>query len=281
MATEIEADILNEAGGNYQAINKLFPKGVQEDLDRLYSFVLLASRYVSARPQKSAEFLLLCRMWDLAKVDSKFSTKRLPADTVDERAIKNIMHIVQTYKIDQELVEAFLTAMQEDLDKKAYKALDESLVYVYGSTEVVVLMMCRILGMPDEAVPYARLQARAIKWISFLRDITQNNEAGRQYFPGDDLALYHLANLNQETALGSRELFADFVRIQLGHYRDWQVEANEGYKYIPDDIQQPIRTIAELYAWTARQIEKDPLKVYEKRIMPDKEQFQAAKKAAM
>lgn len=278
MATDIEASVIGAVGGNFERIIKLFPKHFQDDILRLYSFVLVAEGYVNGQPQKSAEFLALCRTWDLAKVDPKFDVKRLPGDSPDQRVIKNIIYLVRTYKLDPEWVEAFLMSMQADVDNKAYKTLDESLVYVYGSTEVVCLMMSKILGLPDEALPYTRLQGRAIKWISFLRDISANSARGHQYFPSADLSLYHLANLNQETALGSRELFGEFVRMQLGHYRDWQIEANEGYKYIPDDLQQPIRAVSELYAWTARQIEKDPLKVYEKQLKPSEEQLKTALK---
>jgi len=278
MATDIEADIIARAGGNYQDIIKLFPKHAQEDILRLYSFVLVTNGYANGQPQKTAEFLALCRAWDLAKIDSKFDTKRSPGDTVDQRVVKNMMHIVRTYKIDQTWVEAFLTSMQADVDAKPFKTLDESLVYVYGSTEVICLILSKLLGLPDEALPYARLQGRAIKWVGFLRDINEHNTRGQQYFPTDDLALYHLANLNQETALGSRELFGEFVRMQLGHYRDWQVQASEGYKYISKELLSPIMGAAELYAWTARQIEKDPLKVYDKKIKPTAEQLKTALK---
>jgi len=275
-SADIETTIAQEAGGNYEAIIKLFPKHLQEDVMRLYSFVLTANAYVNGQPQRSAEFLALCRGWDLAKIDPKFDTKRSASDTPDERVIKNIIYITHTYKLDPAWVEAFLAAMQEDADHKAYKSLDETLVYVYGAAEVVCLMLSKVLGFPDEALPYARLQGRATKWISFLRDIDSNNARGRQYFPSSDLVLYHLANLNQETALGSRELFGEFTRMQLGHYNDWQLQANEGYKYIPNDLQKAVRTVAELYAWTARQIEKNPLKIYDKKIVPNKQQLATA-----
>jgi len=266
----LEQTIFERGSTTYYFSSKLFPKQVREDVFRLYSFVRIADDYVDAAPQKTAEFTALCRAWDLAKIDNKFDTKRLSTDSLDERVIKNMIYLVREYEIDPALVEAFLASMLADIDKKTFKTLDESLGYVYGSAEVIGLMMSKVLGLPEEALPYARLQGRAMQWINFLRDIEEDNALGRHYFPADDLALYHLPNLNHETALGNHQLFIDFVRMQLAHYQDWQAQAAEGYKYIPKRILVPIKTAAELYAWTARQIQQNPLKVYDQKIKPTK-----------
>jgi 15-cis-phytoene synthase len=272
----LEQTIFERGSTTYYFSSKLFPRAAREDIFRLYSFVRVADDYVDAIPQKAAEFTALCRAWDAAKMDQKFDTKRLPTDTVDERVIKNIVHLVRQYKLDQSLVEAFLASMQADVDKKTYKTLDESLGYVYGSAEVIGLMISTILGLPEEALPYARLQGRAMQWINFLRDINEDTALGRQYFPTDDLALYHLEDLKHETALGNHQLFIDFVRMQLAHYNDWQAQAAEGYRYIPERLLVPIKTAAELYTWTALQIQKDPFKIYDHKIKPSKQQLVGA-----
>lgn len=99
--------------------------------------------------------------------------------------------IVNKYKIDRELIEAFLHSMEMDLDFKTY---DDSKYheYIYGSAEVVGLMCLKVFCEGDEEM-YQRLKVPACKLgsafqkVNFLRDIKSDyEERGRVYFPGVD-----------------------------------------------------------------------------------------------
>ncbi|MBB6326417.1 phytoene/squalene synthetase [Algoriphagus iocasae] len=99
--------------------------------------------------------------------------------------------VVNKYKIDHDLIEAFLHSMEMDLDFKTY---DDSKYqeYIYGSAEVVGLMCLKVFceGNQEE---YDRLKDSACKLgaafqkVNFLRDIKSDyEERGRVYFPGVD-----------------------------------------------------------------------------------------------
>ena len=99
--------------------------------------------------------------------------------------------VVNKYKIDHDLIEAFLHSMEMDLDFKTY---DDSKYqeYIYGSAEVVGLMCLKVFceGNQEE---YDRLKESACKLgaafqkVNFLRDIKSDyEERGRVYFPGVD-----------------------------------------------------------------------------------------------
>lgn len=99
--------------------------------------------------------------------------------------------MVNRYKIDLDLIEAFLHSMAMDLDFKTYNdnRYDE---YIYGSAEVVGLMCLRVFCEGDSAL-YDSLKAPACKLgaafqkVNFLRDIKSDfEERGRVYFPGVD-----------------------------------------------------------------------------------------------
>lgn len=99
--------------------------------------------------------------------------------------------VVNKYKIEKELIEAFLHSMEMDLDFTTY---DDSKYheYIYGSAEVVGLMCLRVFCEGDEA-EYERLKGPACKLgaafqkVNFLRDIKSDyEERGRVYFPGVD-----------------------------------------------------------------------------------------------
>lgn len=131
--------------------------------------------------------------------DKKTLLARFKEDTYDaitkKISLNPVLHafqlIVNAYKIDHGLIEAFLKSMEMDLDFKAY---DDSKYqeYIYGSAEVVGLMCLRVFCEGDQA-QYEKLKAPACKLgaafqkVNFLRDIKSDyEERGRVYFPGVD-----------------------------------------------------------------------------------------------
>ena len=73
----------------------------------------------------------------------------------EEKAIRNKIHLnpilnsfqhtFHKYKIDKDLVDAFMKSMRMDLTKKKYNTLEEYKEYIYGSADVVGLMCLRFL----------------------------------------------------------------------------------------------------------------------------------------
>lgn len=103
--------------------------------------------------------------------------------------------IVNQYKIDLDLIEAFLHSMEMDLDFKIYND-SKYHEYIYGSAEVVGLMCLKVFCEGDES-EYLRLRASACKLgaafqkVNFLRDIKSDyEERGRVYFPGVDFLTF-------------------------------------------------------------------------------------------
>ena len=128
---------------------------------------------------------------------------RFKKDTYDAIEIKlslnPVLHafqlIVNQYKIDLDLIEAFLHSMEMDLD---YKLYDDSKYqeYIYGSAEVVGLMCLKIFVEGDQDM-YDRLREPACKLgaafqkVNFLRDIKSDfEERGRVYFPRVDFETF-------------------------------------------------------------------------------------------
>ncbi|MGV3706100.1 MAG: phytoene/squalene synthase family protein [Arcticibacter sp.] len=110
--------------------------------------------------------------------------------------LQSFQLVVNQYKIDMELIEAFLHSMEMDLDKVSYT---DSLFkeYIYGSAEVIGLMCLRIFcygheGLYEKLLPAARSLGSAFQKINFLRDIQADyEERGRVYFPGVDFLRFH------------------------------------------------------------------------------------------
>ncbi len=107
--------------------------------------------------------------------------------------LQSFQLIVNEYKIEHTLIEAFLKSMEMDLynqdyDKEGYSE------YIYGSAEVVGLMCLRVFCEGD-CTEFDRLRGAASKLgsafqkVNFLRDMKSDFvDRGRTYFPGVDFS---------------------------------------------------------------------------------------------
>ena len=297
MAEKIEKKIFKNGSTTYYWSTAFFPKAYRDDVFALYSFVRTADDYVDVQPVQKEKLLALEKNYLKAIQDPTYEVITHGWDDIDTRVIKNIVRLCHKYKFEESWVRAFFASMKQDIDSQEYKTLEDSLGYVYGSAEVIGLMMARIIGSdnpknvrrvlnigkeqaqndPDMikkqtllVQDFARMQGRAMQWINFIRDIEEDNRLGRLYFPTDDLKKYGLKDLSLETANTQKTDFERFMRLQIKRYRSWQEEADKGIDYIPVRLRSGIKTAVEMYNWTAKQIEANPLIVYDKKIKPSK-----------
>ena len=90
-----------------------------------------------------------------------------------------MVELMNKYQFEPQWIEAFLDAMEADLHKKTYHTIDELLAYIYGSAEVVGLMMAQIMNLPESSWEAAKAQRKAMQLINFIRDIAEDNQLGR------------------------------------------------------------------------------------------------------
>ncbi len=270
-----EKEIFQKGSTTYYFSSRLFPKKIRENVFKLYSFVRTADDYVDNIPPHPKKLLALEKSYNAAIVDHTFDATAHQWDEIDVRVVKHIVRLQQLYKFDETWVKGFFASMKMDIEPKAYKTLDDSLVYVHGSAEVIGLMMAKIMKLPEEALEAAKLQGRAMQWINFIRDIDEDNKLGRNYFPLEDLKKFDLKNLTEEEARAKPDNYKKFVQKQLDLYKKWQKEADKGMHYIPERLQVAVKTAVDMYNWTAREIEKDPFVVFEKKVKPRKRRVAA------
>jgi phytoene/squalene synthetase len=110
--------------------------------------------------------------------------------------LHSFQKIVNEYKIEHELIDAFLHSMEMDLYKSDY-TWQKYTEYIYGSAEVVGLMCLRIFCEGDEnkyqdLKPGAKSLGAAFQKVNFLRDMKSDfDERGRVYFPGVNFTFFN------------------------------------------------------------------------------------------
>jgi len=235
-----------------------FPKKVREDVFRLYGFVRVADDYVDAVPQDKEGFYTFVKAYREA-LDSGVETGNIIIDS--------FVALSKEKNFPPSWTEAFLHSMEMDLHKSRYESLEETLEYIYGSAEVIGLYMSRLMGLKEEAFPYAEALGRAMQYINFIRDIDEDNGLGRQYIPLGDSSL---RSLTEGEAKANKGEFVRFIRKNIDQYLMWQKEAEKGFSYIPYRYCVPIKTASDMYNWTANEIYKDPMIIFERKVKPKK-----------
>ena len=143
--------------------------------------------------------------------------------------------VTNHYKIDHDLIEAFLYSMKLDLHEQVY---DEKMLrtYIYGSAEVVGLMCLKVFYANDpetyERLKYpARKLGEAFQKVNFLRDASDDFEGkGRIYFKNIDFNNFDIETKRKIES----EIALDFKEVQIG-IRSLKKEVRFGvflaYKY--------------------------------------------------
>ncbi len=260
MVTRTHLEIFRRGSTTYFTSTLFFPKAVRDDVFVLYSFVRIADDFVDAVPQQAEVFYAFCDAYRNA----------LSGEPAGDVVIDRFVDLVHRIGIDPGWVEAFLFSMESDLSRSSYATMADLDVYLYGSSEVIGLMMARVMDLPPESYPAARALGKAMQFINFIRDIDEDLGLGRVYFPEEDLAAFGLHTLDPGEARARPQAFARFIAHEIDRYLAWQREAEAGFAYIPPRLRIAVQTASDMYRWTAEEIRRDPLKVYERKVKPSR-----------
>ena len=250
--------IFRQGSTTYFYSTLFFPPGIREKVFILYSFVRVADDYVDAIPQQGEAFHAFREAYRRARDGT-------PSGDV---VIDSFVGLMEECRFDSAWVEAFLSSMEADLTHTPYRSIEDLETYLYGSSEVIGLMMARILELSEGSWEAARALGKAMQLINFIRDIEEDCRMGRTYLPVTEYEAYGLAGITEADARRDPEAFSLFLRDQIDRYEIWRDAGEAGYRYIPFRFLIPIRTASDMYSWTARVIARDPMVVFREKVKP-------------
>lgn len=253
-------NIFNKGSTTYFYSSLFFPKNIREEVFILYSFVRLADDFVDTIPQKRIDFIKFKKSFEKAAIGKK----------TDNEIINNFIKLFYKKQFKKKWIDAFFTSMEMDLSNKTYKNLQDIEKYIFGSAEIVGLMMAKIMNLPKQSYTAARKLAKAMQFINFIRDIDEDIQLQRTYIPLSHLNEFGLKNLTYNEIINKLDMFKKLITKEIKIYYKWQNEAEKGYKYIPKKYLIPIKTAADMYKYTADILLKNPLIVYKKKVKPSK-----------
>jgi 15-cis-phytoene synthase len=251
-------EVFRQGSRTYFVSSLFFPVRVREDVVRLYAFVRSADDFVDRLPQDGA---------GLESFEARYR-QALAGRPAGDLVVDCYVDLAVRRGFDPAWTDAFFQAMRADLEVTAYRTLTDVERYMHGSAEVIGLMMARILDLDEAAYHSARLLGKAMQYVNFLRDIAEDQRLGRTYIPAESLHRHGLTSLAPDEVWAHPDRFAALVRAELARYRDWQRQAALGYVHLPPRVRVPVQTAADMYWWTAEQIEREPIRVFRRKVKP-------------
>jgi phytoene synthase len=253
-----------------------FPEATWSDVVTLYRFVRIADDFVDAVPQEKQGFRAFRAAYEasyeagMSDFNTSRSGRRASKKPLKNRAhmetIEEFLRLERDKSFDHNWVIAFLDAMESDLNHTPCRNMGDTKKYMYGSAEVVGLMMANIMDLPRSALPYARTLGRAFQYINFIRDVNEDISLQRSYLPRSTWG--SLTSLEESAARSSPTEFGQFMREQISQYRQWRDAALPGVRLIPWRERVAVVTAMRMFDWTATQIERDPFLVYRTKVRP-------------
>ncbi|OCB77898.1 phytoene/squalene synthase family protein [Flavobacterium crassostreae] len=221
------------------AVYMLSPS-IREAIYAIYGFVRFADEIVDSFQGYNPEQLIQ----DFEKEYYKAFQSGISLNPI----LNAFQHTVKEYAISDQLIQAFLQSMKQDLTKTEYASKEEYNAYIYGSADVVGLM-CLQVFVKGNTTKYEQLKAQAMRLgsafqkVNFLRDLKDDNLVlNRNYFPGVDLNSFNEKAKAQIIA----EIEDDFK------------EAYEGIKKLPIEAKFGVYTAYVYYKKLLKKLANTP-----------------------
>ena len=166
---------------SFSLATRLLSENIRKDIYNIYGFVRFADEIVDSFHDYNKSELFNDFSIDLEKaIRNKIHLNPI---------LNSFQHTFHKYKIDKDLVDAFMKSMRMDLTKKKYNTVKEYKEYIYGSADVVGLMCLKVFVQGNDKL-YTKLKKNAMKLgsafqkVNFLRDLKADKEdLNRTYFP--------------------------------------------------------------------------------------------------
>ena len=251
-------------GTSYYLANLLFPRTIQKAIIELYAYVRVPDDIVDdiilPYDQKKQQCLDLYQ---------QYQTQTYTDPQRQEICEANIV-LQQTYKIPTTLYDDFWTAMLQDVDVHHYQTYQQLQWYMYGSAEVVWLILCYIIGYDQskktETITAAKKLGEAMQYSNFLRDIHEDyRDLWRIYMPQDRLKKAGLTHDHITQYIYGKpidDVWKNFMKQEISHTRILYQQANQGIKYLNPQGRSAVLLASKMYEGILDRIIKNDYDVF-------------------
>jgi phytoene synthase len=222
-----------------------FPKEIKKKVFLLYAFLRTTDDLVDQKKPNFKKFYQYKKDFN----DAYFGKK------VNNQLISDFVKLVK--EIDaKNLIDDYFKSQEIDLKNKNYKTYQDLEKFLYGVSEVVGLLMAKILKLPKNSYPLAKKLGKAMQIINIIRDIGEDYQMGKVYIPQEDFKKFKVNIDNFFKAKNLSQNEKDLIDFELQRAFNLYKEAEFGYKYFDKKNLLPVKIAADLYFVLGKKIEK-------------------------
>lgn len=250
---------------SYKRGTVFFPSVLRAETQLLYAFVREADEYVDSNQRDHHH-----AQQELDTMQQSFHDAYAGRPT--GRALTDeFAQLCHQRSIETEWVDAFFSAMYTDTTPRSYQTYTELQQYMYGSAEVIWLMMCQLIGYTNsqqqEVHKTAKFLGEAMQYTNFLRDIKEDREElGRIYIPQDLLSQHNLSHsLLQQYLVDKKPIDSHrekFMQSEIARIRTLYTEANKWITHLHTRWRIGVYLASRLYAGILSKIEQNKYDVF-------------------
>lgn len=270
MNKSVSYEIFKNGSTTFFTATLFFPAVQKKAVFDLYAFVRVFDDFVDCvPPQKTDYFNLKTEYRAVLNGES-------PSSAVSEKnseVVRNFVKLQKDFDFDQNWIESFFESMEADLTKTSYATLEETEHYIYGSAEVIGLMMAKIMELDEASFPAAQALGKAFQYMNMIRDVADDIDLGRVYLPESEYKKFGLKEVTKLEAAAKPEQFNEFIHAQIKIYEQWREQAKSGFHFIPSRYLVPIKIALNLFDDTIEKISQNPQIIFERKVKPSKVQI--------
>jgi phytoene synthase len=192
--------------------------------------------------------------------------------------LRLFVHAVAEHGIPHEYPRELIEGMRMDLNGTRYATFGELRVFCYRVASIVGLMMCHVIGfVPGADRAYGIERAIdlgiAMQLTNILRDVGEDLDRGRVYFPQEDMDRFGYTHAMLESRTRN-EAFRELMRFEVARAREFYQRAEPGIPLLDPRGRFSVRIAADVYGAILRQIEQADYDSFTRRaVVPAMEKY--------
>ncbi len=205
----------------------------------------------------------------LADVEAWREQVRKPLADQDDPLLRVWTLTRDAFGVDTCYEDELIDGVAMDINFKPYKTWDDLKGYCYRVASTVGLLSMPIIGLakgytPAQAAPFAITLGIALQLTNILRDVGEDLERGRIYFPQDDLVQFGLT-LGDIEGQTCDERFIALMKFEIARARDLYAQALPGIAMLHPSARPAVGAAALVYRAILDEIEAIDYRVYDQR----------------
>lgn len=257
-ASKLASALTKRSRSNFYYAFRFLPRDQREAIYTIYAFCRTVDDIVDLGSDLPTQRRLLAR-WRQEVARCYHGN---PKEPLGER----LAHVVRSFSIPRQHLEAIIDGVEMDLDRNRYDTFDELYEYCYRVASAVGLCCIQVFGYTaPSAHEYAVKLGVALQLTNIMRDLRPDAERGRIYLPLVELKRF---NYPEADLLASRytPAFVELMHFQAERARSFYQSAWAAFPTQDARRLVAAEIMGRIYYALFRAIEASDFRVFDRRI---------------